>query len=131
MSIQVDDFVIDLFCHFKRSVKRKTSLSEYMEFPNTEVKEVIKHVSARWLSFVKSLERPLMQWEALESYFLSELAYNDANTKYDDKLKRKIYFGYEINDPLAKLYVLFVQSVMPSFDTYKASLQSEEFLFTF
>lgn len=131
MSIQVDDFVIDLFCHFKRSVKRKTSLSEYMEFPNTEVKEVIKHVSACWLSFVKSLERPLMQWDALESYFLSELAYNDANTKYDDKLKRKIYFGYEINDPLAKLYVLFVQSYMPSFDTYKASLQSEEFLFTF
>ena len=93
MSIQVDDFVIDLFCHFKRSVKRKTSLSEYMEFPNTEVKEVIKHVSACWLRFVKSLERPLMQWDALESYFLSELAYNDANTKYDDKLKRKIYFG--------------------------------------
>ena len=102
-----------------------------MEFPNTEVKEVIKHVSACWLSFVKSLERHLMQWDALESYFLSELAYNDANTKYDDKLKRKIYFGYEINDPLAKLYVLFVQSIMPSFDTYKASLQSEEFLFTF
>lgn len=34
-----------------------------------------------------------MQWDALELYFLSELAYNDANTKYDDKLKQKIYFG--------------------------------------
>lgn len=93
MSIQVDDFVIDLFCHFKRSANRKTTLSEYMEFPNTEVKEVIKHVSTCWLSFVKSLKRPLMQWDALELYFLSELAYNDANTKYDDKLKQKIFFG--------------------------------------
>ena len=39
--MQVDDFIIDLFYHFKRSVKRKATLREYMEFPNTEVKKII------------------------------------------------------------------------------------------
>ena len=44
-SIQVDDFVIDLFCHFKRSMKRKATLRDYMEFTKAEVKKMIKHVT--------------------------------------------------------------------------------------
>ena len=47
LSIQVDDFVIDLFYCFKRSVKRKATLRDYMEFINTEVKKMIKHVTTR------------------------------------------------------------------------------------
>ena len=45
LSIQVDDFVIDLFYHFERIVKRKAALRDYMEFTNTEVKKMIKHVT--------------------------------------------------------------------------------------
>ena len=41
LPMQVDDFIIDLFYHFKRSVKRKAILREYMEFTNTEVKKII------------------------------------------------------------------------------------------
>ena len=47
LSIQVDDFVIDLFYHCKRSVKKKASLRYYMECTNTEVKMMIKHVTTR------------------------------------------------------------------------------------
>ena len=36
-------------------------------------------------------------------------------------LNKKFILVRKINDPLAKLYVLFVQSIMPSFDIYKAS----------
>ena len=36
LSMQVDDFIIDSFYHFKRSIKRKATLREYMEFTNTE-----------------------------------------------------------------------------------------------
>ena len=50
LSILVGDFVIDLFYHFKRSVKRKATLRDYMEFTNTKVKKMIKHVTTRWLS---------------------------------------------------------------------------------
>ena len=78
--MQVDDFVIDLFYHFKRSAKGKATLRDYMEFANTEVKEIIKHVTTLWLSLGKSpLNRTLMQWDALESYFPSE---------FEDDMKR-------------------------------------------
>ena len=56
LSMQVHDFVIDLFYHFKRSVKRKATLRDYMEFTNTEIMKVIKHVTTCLLSLGKSLD---------------------------------------------------------------------------
>ena len=44
-----------------------------MNFNNNEVRKVIDHVSTRWLSFGKCLERTLIQWDSLESYLLSYL----------------------------------------------------------
>ena len=69
LSMQVDDFIIDLFYHFKRSVKRKATLREYMELTNTDVKKIIKHVTTRWLSLGKLVDRTLLHWEALRSFF--------------------------------------------------------------
>ena len=57
LSMQVDDFVTDLFYHFKRSVKRKATLRGHMEFTNTGVKKIIKHVTTRWLSLGKSPDK--------------------------------------------------------------------------
>ena len=47
MSVQVGDFVIELFYHFKRSVKKKAILRDYMAFTNTEVKKMVKHVTTQ------------------------------------------------------------------------------------
>ena len=55
-----------------------------MAFTNTEVKKMVKHITTHWLSLGKSLSRTLLQWNALESYFLSEFEDND-ETK-DDKV---------------------------------------------
>ena len=71
LSIQVGDCVIDLFYHFKRSVKKKATSRDYMAFTNTDIKKMIKHVTTHWLSLGKSLDRTLLQWDALKSYFLS------------------------------------------------------------
>ena len=46
-----------------------------MNFNNNEVRKVMNHVSSRWLSLGKCLERywtlwdSLMQWDSLESFF--------------------------------------------------------------
>ena len=124
LSMQVDDFIIDLFYHFKRSVKRKATLREYMEFTNTEVKKIIKHVTTRWLSLGKSVDRTLMQWEALPSYFISEFEEDDALD--EENVTREVRLIRQFNDPFTKLYVLFVQTVMPVFDQFNKFLQSEE-----
>ena len=122
--MQVDDFIIDIFYHFKRSVKRKATLREYMEFTNTDVKKVIKHVTTRWLSLGKSVDRTLLQWEALRSYFLSE--FEEDNSLGANTVTREVRLARKFDDPFSKLYVLFVQSVMPVFDHFNTFLQSEE-----
>ena len=43
---------------------------EFKNFKNNEVRKVINYVSTRWLSLGKYLERTLIQWDSLESYFL-------------------------------------------------------------
>ena len=124
LSMQVDDFIIDLFYHFKRSVKRKATLRENMEFTNTEVKKIIKHVTTKWLSLGKSVGRTLMQWEALRSYFISEFEEDDALD--EENVTREVRLRRQFNDPFTKLYILFGQSVMPVFDQFNTFLQSEE-----
>ena len=124
LSMQADDFITYLFYHFKRSVKRKATLREYLEFTNTEVKKIIKHVTTKWLSLGKSVDRTLMQWEALRSYFISEFEEDDALD--EDKVTREVRLIRQFNDPFTKLCVLFVQLVMPVFDQFNTFLQSEE-----
>ena len=57
LSLNVEDMIIDIYCHFHRSIKRKCTLTEYMECTITHIKKFIKHVSKCWLSVGKCLDR--------------------------------------------------------------------------
>ena len=71
-SVNVECFVIDIRYQFCRSAKRKKKqIREFMNFNNSEVRKAINHISTRWLSLGKCLERTLVQRDSLESYFLS------------------------------------------------------------
>ena len=74
-------YIIKIF-----SAKRKQELRDYLVFCNTEVRKVLKHVSARWLSLHKCLERVLNLWEGLRSYFLSHY---DVEDEDEDESKWK------------------------------------------
>ena len=84
LSVNVEDFVIDLYYHFRRSAKRKAQLREYMEFNNNAVRKIIKHVSTRWLSLGKSFECTLKQWDSLESNFIPLFDLDDNEESEDD-----------------------------------------------
>ena len=103
LSIQVDDFASDLAYRFKRSVKRKATFRDYMAFTNTEVKKIIKHVTTRWLSLGRSLDRTLLQWGALQPYFLSEFEDNN-EAKDDNKVNREVCLIRKFSDPFTKAY---------------------------
>lgn len=68
----VEEMVIDLFYWFDKSTKRKANLQSYCVFCDTSYREIIKHVSTRWLSLEKAIDRVLQQYEALSSYFISQ-----------------------------------------------------------
>ena len=99
-----------------------------MNFNNNEVRKVIKHVSTRWLSLGKCLERTLMQWDSLESYFLSNFDLDDDPTENDpaEKPSREKRLVNAFKRPVSKLYAMFVQSVIPTFNSFNTFLQAEE-----
>ena len=76
----VEDLVIDVFFWFDKSTKRKAALAEYCSFCDADYRQIVKHVSTRWLSLEKAVSRLLQQHAALKSYFASEgelFAYSD------------------------------------------------------
>ena len=76
------------------------------------MKKIIKHVTTHWLNLGESLDRALMQWDALEPYFLLAFKDNDEKTKNDDKVTQEVCLVRKFNDPFTKLYALFVQAIL-------------------
>lgn len=71
----VEEMVIDIYYFFDKSTKRKSELADYCSFCNTTFRQVLKHVSTRWLSLEVAITRTLQQYRALKSYFLSNGMY--------------------------------------------------------
>ncbi|XP_005996930.1 uncharacterized protein LOC102351322 [Latimeria chalumnae] len=102
-----------------------------MAFCDTEVRKVLKHVVTRWLSLGKLVTRILKQWDALKSYFLSNFDLEDDNTSGSKKKKSKVgdkeqRLVERFKDPLTKMYLMFIQAVIPIYDGFNTLLQSEE-----
>ena len=53
LSVNVEDFVIDIYHHFRRSAKGKQQLTKFMNFNNNEVRKVINRVSIKCLNLGK------------------------------------------------------------------------------
>ena len=112
----VEDMMVDLFYWFDYSTKRKNKLVEYAEFCDQEYRQVVKHVSTRWLSLEKSVSRTLAQYASLKSYFLSE----QESTARFKRLKNAF------KDPMTEVYLLFFQAALQIFLQLNLFLQREE-----
>ena len=98
-----------------------------MNFKDNEVRKVINHVSTRWLRLGKCLERTLMQWDFLKSYFLSNFDLYDSPTENypDEKNSREKRLVNAFRQPVSKLYAMFVQSVILIFYSFNTFLEAE------
>ena len=112
----VEELAIDIFYWFDKSTKRKSSLEEYCCFCDVGYKQVLKHVSTRWLSLETAIERILKLFVGLKSYFLSESC-EQARFKRLQSL---------FSDPLTEICLLFYQSVLPVFNQFNLFLQRED-----
>ena len=112
----VEEFTIDLFYRFDKSTKRKNALLSFCEFCDQEYRKVIKHVSTRWLSLELAIERSLKQFPSLKSYFLSN----------EEPQARFIRLKSLFEDPLTEVYLMFLESVLPTFTHTNQFLQRDE-----
>ncbi|KAI4805505.1 hypothetical protein KUCAC02_010115 [Chaenocephalus aceratus] len=87
-SFDVEDFIIDLYYHLDKSAKRKHQLREFLVFNDVVVRKILKHVSTRWLSLHKCIERTLNLWEGLRSYILSTFDADEDEMETTSKRQR-------------------------------------------
>ena len=112
----IEELCIDIFYWFEKSTKRKNGLQSYCTFCDQEYRAMMKHVTTRWLSLERAVERVLKQYESLKSYFRSE---NEAQPRF-----KRLYDLFE--DPMTEVYLLFFQSILPCFTHTNQFLQREE-----
>lgn len=71
LTIDVENVVLKVYGHFSVSAKRRESLKEFCEFCGVEFREILRHVTTKWLSLNPAISRLMQSWAALRSYFIS------------------------------------------------------------
>ena len=71
LSFDVENLVLKISSEFSNSAMRRQELKDCFEFYESEFREVIRHVPTRWLSLFSALDRILLSWMPLKTYFLS------------------------------------------------------------
>ena len=116
LPLKVDDLMVDVFYHFKNSVKRVTALHEYASFCDSEYKTVLKHCETRWLSLRRAVVRMLDMWDCLCSYFRSHCDV--------DKLGKVKSICQILNHPLTKPWLCFLRNILSIFDKFSIYFQT-------
>ena len=111
----VEDMLVDLYYWFDKSTKRKNELLDFCNFCNVEYRKVVKHVSTRWLSLEYAVDRALLQYPALKSYFLSS---DEVQARFQ---RLKEHFERHITE----IYLMFYQAIIPAFTALNKFLQRE------
>uniref|UniRef100_H3A0B7 DUF4371 domain-containing protein n=1 Tax=Latimeria chalumnae TaxID=7897 RepID=H3A0B7_LATCH len=71
LSVDIDMTVLKIYSHFSVSAKHREKLRNFFEFVEIEWKEVLRHVSTRWLSLNPAVDQLLRNWPAITAYFKS------------------------------------------------------------
>ena len=112
----IEDFSVENFYWLDKSTNRKNKLLEFCQFVGIEYRQILNHISVRWLSLGKVIDRLLLQYPALKSYYLSV---RESQPRF-----KRLHKWYK--DPMTEIYLLFHQSVLPMFMHFNLLPQREE-----
>ena len=115
MPLKVDDFLVDIYYHFRNSVKRVVALQEYAEFCSVEFNVILKHCETRWISLHRAIDRTLEMWDPLLSYFTSH--------EEVEKLGKVKTIFMLMNKPHTKPCLCFLSNVLAIFDKFSTYFQ--------
>ena len=116
LPLKVDELLVDIYYHFRYSVKRISSLQEYADFCTIEYKTILRHCETRWLSLRKSIQRTLHMWDPLCSYFQSH-----CDVEKPGKVRT---INVILQQPQTKLWLCFLSNVLAVFDKFNVFFQT-------
>uniref|UniRef100_H3B2U2 DUF4371 domain-containing protein n=1 Tax=Latimeria chalumnae TaxID=7897 RepID=H3B2U2_LATCH len=70
LSVDIETIVLKVCGFFSVTAKRRENLKEFFDF-DVQWREILRHVTTRWLSLNPAISRMLQNWVAIKSYFIS------------------------------------------------------------
>ena len=117
-TFDVESFVIKTYNSFASSAKKSEVLRDFCNFLDMEYKELLRHVPTRWLSLLPAIDRLLLCWPALKSYFILQ---------GEDNVADIIWTGFSCEESLNILphcILNFVHNVLNIFEEAIGRLES-------
>ena len=113
LEVDLQALIVKIYNYFSIYTVRVESLKEFCEFVDIEYQQLLSHCQTRWLSLFPAVQRLLLMFPALKSFFLSQ-------SKPPAVLKK--FF----EDPFSEIYLLHVQSLVATFHSYIRKLEAED-----
>lgn len=112
----LEDFVREVYSYFQFNTNH-INLEEFEAFTSTKPHKLLHPAQTRWLSMHTVVSKILEKYDALKSYFTSAALV--------DKLEAPEMILQRLSIPVTKLYLMFLDFVLPIFDTLDRHMQSE------
>lgn len=119
---QAEDLTRDIYNFFKTSAKRIAVLKDFEDFCNTEPLQLLAPSQTRWLSLHPVVHRILHLWMPLVLFFTDFVSH--------EKLAIADRVLTNLMDPQIKLFFLFLDWVLPKFNSINAKFQTEKCILT-
>ena len=116
--------LVDVFFFFKNnSSLRQHRFNEFQAELEVDQQKMLKHVSTRWLSIGRCLERLLKNWDPLKAFFKAEeTAPGKTAVEQKNRVGRIVTF---LKSPTNRLYCIFLLYTIGVFDEVLLSFQSD------
>ena len=116
LNIDVENIILKIYSHFSNAAKRREKLVEFCNFAEIEFKEILRHVTTRWLSLLPAIDRILITWSGLTSYFLSE--------DLSKQMKNILLIKDNEIPPEIELYLTFLSHILKLYSETTKKLES-------
>lgn len=113
----IEEFLRDVHNYLSNSPKRTYEFSAFQEIWDLKPHKILHPSATRWLSLLMCIVRILKHYPALKMYFRVEAMQNQS-----DKAKK---ISQTIENPVTKLYLMFLDFILPFFNNINKEMQSE------
>ncbi|XP_063625602.1 E3 SUMO-protein ligase KIAA1586-like [Cydia splendana] len=113
-----EDLVKDLYNYIQSSPKRIGDLKMFQTFLQIKPHKLLHPSQTRWLSLHAAVARVLEQYNALKLFFIDAVSQAGSSASARHILDN-------MNNPYIKLYLLFLDFILPHFNNLNKLMQSE------
>lgn len=131
LDVDIESIVLKMYSEFSSSALKTKKLKDCFEFAQIEYKELLRHISTRWLSLMPAIDRLVYSWPAVKHYFLSKGPENCHRVLWEF-ISENYDPDVDLNDEneckkegLNECYLYFLQNLLPEFSKVILQLESD------